>query len=562
MMLLGLFVLCLAWLLPGHYFPWVSFEQEFAAAVGAVLLGFAAVANARVSRWPTLAWGVLACALIPLAQLLAGQVRFISDGVLAAFYLAGFGLCIVIGATLVRARGADWLEGLAAVLLVAAFVSTGLALLQWLRLPWLAVFVTDLPPGGRPYANLAQPNHLAALLALGVAGLLRWYETRRIGGAAAALGVAWFGLGMAMTQSRAAWLFAALVVLAWLALRRRARLRLSGRALTAGVLAFAALVLVWGPLNEALYLSSPPALSDRLEPGSRRAVWLALADAAWRARWFGYGWTQVGLAQQATALDHAPIYEYFRNSHNLLLDLVLWNGLPLGVLVAGGLAAWFMRQVRACRDPGRWAFLLAVSAIFVHSLVEFPLESGYFLVPVGLLMGTLDALGEGTSAQPLPRMALALPALILSALLAWVGIEYVQVQEAARTLRLVNARIGLDRVSEAPVPEVRLLDAPREFHRYVLTEARIGMKAEELEWMRAVAQRNAFPPALLRLALAAGLNGHPQEASTILARLCYMHQPARCAEGRKSWAKLQEQYPELRVVHMPAELPAVTEQGR
>lgn len=561
MMLLGLFVLCLAWLMPGHYVPWVSFQQEFMSAAGAALLGFAAVRASRATRWPFLAWAVIACALIPLLQLATGQVRFIADGVLAALYLAGFGLCVAAGATLAHARREDWLDGLTAVLVTGAILSTGLALVQWLRLPMLGVFLWDLAPGAKPWGNLAQSNHLATLIAFGVAGTLRWYEARRIGGAVAALAIAWLGFGLAMTQSRTGWLFVVLVLAGWLALRRRAALRLPGGAVLAGAAAYIALVAAWGPLNEALYLPST-SLAERLQPGSRLTAWIALADASWRSPWIGYGWTQVGLAQQVAALDHEPVREYFRNSHNLLLDLVIWNGLPIGLLIAGGVAVWFIHRVRRCHEAERWTLLLAVVAAFLHALLEYPLEYAYFLLPVGLLMGTLEALEDHAGVRSLPRVALAIPAVVLSAALVWVGVEYIRVEEAARTLRFVTLGIGVDRVREAPLPEVRLLDAPREFHRFVLTQARAGMTPEELEWMRRIAERYPYPPALLRLALAQGLNGDPQAASANLERICRMHPLPRCAEGRRSWILLQGRYPELRRVNMSANVVAITPESR
>ena len=62
-------------------------------------------------------------------------------------------------------------------------------------------------------------------------------------------------------------------------------------------------------------------------------------------------------------------------------------------------------------------------------------------------------------------------------------------------------------------------------------------------------------PAMLRHALAAGLNGHAQEARDVLARLCRMHSAERCLEGKSSWIQLQKLHPELRDI-APPELPA------
>lgn len=48
----------------------------------------------------------------------------------------------------------------------------------------------------------------------------------------------------------------------------------------------------------------------------------------------GYGWNQVGVAQLSVYLDY-PTTEWTEHSHNILLDLLIWNGIPLGILIIG-----------------------------------------------------------------------------------------------------------------------------------------------------------------------------------------------------------------------------------
>jgi O-antigen ligase len=115
-----------------------------------------------------------------------------------------------------------------------------------------------------------------------------------------------------------------------------------------------------------------------LTSSGRTLIWPVLIDAAWQAPWFGYGWNQVGRAQLATALAHPSANHWFTDSHNLVLDLVLWAGIPLGFLLAALLAWWFVRQVRRCTDPDRWALLLAISAVLLHAMVEYPHSYLYF----------------------------------------------------------------------------------------------------------------------------------------------------------------------------------------
>jgi len=100
-------------------------------------------------------------------------------------------------------------------------------------------------------------------------------------------------------------------------------------------------------------------------------------------------------------------------------------------------------------------------------------------------------------------------------------------------------------------PAVLLLDGPREYHRLMITPAGPNMDANTLAWMRSVTQRYPFPPALMRYALAAGLNGQPEDAIRALRGLCSVHPPTRCDEGRAGWAAAQTQHPALLAIRFP-----------
>ncbi|MDE2627960.1 MAG: O-antigen ligase C-terminal domain-containing protein [Burkholderiales bacterium] len=549
---LGLVALALGWLLPGHYPPWVTYQQQWMAALGAALIAFVALVGGRASlRWPWLATLIALYAAVPLLQGLAGQLHFISDSVLPALYLVAFAVCMVSGAALARQSATEWIDALMTAVVVAALVSMVLALAQWLRVEQ-DVFIAELPPGGRPFGNLAQPNQLATLLALGIVGMLRFYELRRLGGFAVALVVACLGFGMVMTQSRTGWLFLAVLVLWWAVMRRRASLRLSTYAVVSASLLFVAVTANWEQLNQALLLATT-GLEERLQPGLRGQHWLILLDAVSQSPWWGYGWLQVSTAQAAAALAHPATHEMLQDSHNVVLDLAVWMGVPLAAVFVAAVTLWLARQVRNCRGPETWTLLAAVGAILTHALLEYPLDYTFFLLPLGLLMGSIEGVASPTVDRTHPRWTVALPLAGLVLMLVWIGRECMQVEDSTRQLRFLMMGVGINRVSSVPPPDVVLLDAPREYHRYWLTPARAGMTDAEINWMRNVSQRNAFPPAMLRFALAAGLNGRAQESARTLALLCKVHPKERCDEGRASWAAAQLQYPVLRSIGFPGQ---------
>jgi len=548
----GLAILLLAFLLPGHYPPWVAFEQQTTAAVGMLLVGGVSLARAVAGRQrvPVAAVVVLLTAMVPMLQWGLGQLDFLTDAILPTAYLLGLAVSIQVASNAGEDQARSLLDGLGVVFIIASAVSVALAGMQWLGMTW-GIFLVEMGPGQRPFANLAQPNHLATLLALGVMATVRFHEQRRLPGAAAALVVTWMGLGMLLTQSRTAWVFVFLFVLWWAFMRRRVGLRLPAVGVASAVGLFAAGVVAWPRVSQAFGLAVYT-MQERLHTGTRWAHWQTLWDATWRAPWAGYGWGQVGLAQQEAALDHPVVQEWVQNSHNLLLDLLIWNGVPLGLLLFVLLAAWVVRHIRACRTLDQWILLGSIGAVLAHSLLEYPLDYTYFLLPVGLMMGLLESIAPPqTARRTLPRIAVAAGIALCMGLTGWIAHEYLQIQESARQMRFALLRVGDRTPMQVPPPDVILLDGPREFHRFWAMQAAPNMTAEQLDWMRRVSRRYPVPPAMLRYATAAALNGRLEEATTVLGRLCKIHEQVRCDEGREAWGALQERYPVAKQVRYP-----------
>jgi hypothetical protein len=238
-----------------------------------------------------------------------------------------------------------------------------------------------------------------------------------------------------------------------------------------------------------------------------------------------------------------------RNSHSFPLDLLIWNGLPLGMLFIGALVWWWVKQLLNINSSVQWVLLSVVGVVFVHSMFEYPFEYLYFLIPVGLLMGALQAWmpANATGSHRISSVPMAVALVIGAMALGWIGVEYLRVEEASRENRMVAAGYA----ASAELPDVMLLDEPREYMRFWRTPAQPGMSAETLDWMRKITERNPAPPTLMRFALAMGLNGKPEIASRTLVQLCNMHRTTACDEGRTAWFQAQATYPVLKSVAYP-----------
>lgn len=560
---LGLVLLALAWLPPGHYPPWPSFQGEFLAALGLLLLGLHQALDRpkRADRWPAIAAMGFFLALLPVLQWWGGQIHYLTDVVLAASYLAGVTLAIVLGwhgCPLPAAEATDahfsrpaWqgdlLTGLFISLLVAAAVSVALALGQWAG--WQAMWLADLRPGARPFGNLGQPNQLASLMGWGLVATLYLHERRSLGVLGAAVLAVWMALGLAMTQSRTAWVFSAGLLVFHLTFRRRAGLRTPPAAALMLAAGLALLVLAWPKLNQHLLLTDASAWQERLQPGVRSDLWDGLWLAIRQSPWLGWGWNQGVVAQYAAAAQGQGGGRMLDYAHNLAIDLALWVGLPMATLILAATLLWAWRQFRRCDTPEAWCLLAGLLVLAVHAMTEYPHAYLYFLLPAGLFLGALERLNLEARTLPIPRWVepalLAVGLLLLGA----IATAYLQVEEDERSVRFALARIG------TPPPlgaaSSGLMDLPVAYQHFRLDQVHGGMSPAELESMRQLVERRPFPPALLRYALAAGLNGRDDEARRALTALCHMHPAARCEEGRSAWRVAQERYPEIRSISPP-----------
>lgn len=545
----------LAWLLPQHYLPWLTAHQDFVALALLCLAGLTCGLGGALP----LAWALaLAIALGSVfVQTLLGWL-YLGDATMVALYLLAFGGAISLGAGLARQpAGQRWhpLDLLALATAGAALFSVGVALMQWTGTSALPLAAAAMLPGDRPYANFAQANHFCSATFLGLTAFGWLRESRRIGATGWYFGASMMVLGMVASGSRTAWLQLALMVIAVAWFGRRHVLSLLRLRHVFGLLALFAALSIARPRLDALWTTTlvPTALVAPAGGAGhtelRWPLWQAMVDALSQRPWTGYGWLRVQSAQYEVALEHASIRRYFEYSHNLLLDLAIWVGLPLAALLVALMGRALYVQTRSIVDARALWLMIGVLGLLVHAMLEFPLAYAYFLLPVGLALGALHGLAPAQRELTLSPTRHRSAWLVLGILLLVVAVDYFRVEDNYRKLR-VESIFGSRRI-ETPAPDLLMLTQLEAYLRFIRTEARPGMTEPEVQKFRDVARRFAHPPVLLRLALAEGLNGHPAAAAETLRRLCAMHTAQLCQEGREAWQLLQQRYPVLLEVALP-----------
>lgn len=524
--------LLLAWFTPDHYLPWPSFHAEvFAATAG--LLAAVLLLTHKIPRPSASATLLAAVALLPAMQWAFGQVAFAGDALLASAYVAAAAICLWIGGALPRLVQTRLLFCLAWAFLCAAIASTGVGLYQWFGLEGLQIWAMEGVPGRRIVGNLAQPNHLATLLLLALLATVWLRAQGRLGNGSTVVVAGFLALGLGFTQSRTPWL--ALVLLGVWAIVRREALWAPLRVHPIAVVGFAGVYALSFWL--ALVLPTELLLAEvmdtgRLQAGLRPLLWSQMLEAIQQAPWLGYGWQQ-GLTAQADAALVRPGMEYASYAHNLALDLMLWNGVPLGLLIFAALLAWYLKRgwsARGADDAFRFGVLTCLAA---HSMVEYPFAYLYFLVPVALLAGQLERrkqvvapVGEAGSAWLLSRgmrtaVLAGVACLGVSLLVASVR-DYALVEADRRIVQMQMSRIGGERVLP-PAPKLWVLDQLAASLEGARVQPRPNMTSDEIEALLRTARRHPGVYFLRQAVYVLVLNGREPEALIELKRLRGMH---------------------------------------
>lgn len=540
-----------SWVLPNHYPPWSTFHVDaWSAIVLALATGAVLLRSTGPVIWHRIA--ILAAILVPVPglQYLLGMHLFASTAWVSTAYLIGFLLALLVGARWEDASPGQAADGLFMAIGMASLVSVGLQLHQWFALDLLGIW--SMGDGyGRPFANLGQPNQLATFLLWGILAAAWGMARKHIGVWTFLLMAAFLLFGLSLTQSRTAWLAVVLLIVSVWAWRRLWSDRRLPWLVTGLGLYFILCVVSIDHLSQMFLLMSAGEIGDiaRISGELRPTVWSLFADAAWQQPLWGYGWNQVVLAQLAVALDHPALHILFTHSHNLFLDLVLWCGIPLGLVASIGLVSWFWRRLRAVGEAQNAVLLMFLVVVANHAMLELPLHHAYFLLPVGLVMGMLNTRQNARPMMRIGRWSLASIWLAAVLLLVLLIRDYARVESSYQELRFEWARIKTKTIGQTP--DVLLLTQWREFVRLARFEPVSGMSAGDMEWLRKVTSTYPSAGFLQKYAATLAMNQQPDEAQLWLKRVCKIVSESQCAAVKAAWANQSLSNPLIAAVPWP-----------
>ncbi|MEQ1410054.1 PglL family O-oligosaccharyltransferase [Acinetobacter indicus] len=420
LLLAGIFI-SLAWLLPIHYRPWVTYTGEL--YVFFALFALAAIFLKEKLIIPKISLPLLALTAIPFIQWACGLLFFFDKALFSSLYIFGFWLAIVLGYNLTvdAAQREKIFTGLSFVFLGVGTLTGLMAICQWLTIDQYFPFMVDIRTGQRPYANFAQPNNMATFLVMSLMACLYLYEKQKLKTALlVATGLVILS-GVVLSQSRTSWV-ASLCILAYLGYQQyQGYIRLKWFYSALWFATFVGLIFIAPSLSQLLSQSADIAVQSRdvvqraTGDMSRLAIWEQMLHAIAHQPWFGYGWHQTSVAYTTISeFVQGPVW--IRSAHNFILDFLLWNGVILGVPFLAYLGYWGYQLHKYTQSVESVVGILMVGAFSVHAMLEFPQNYAYFLLPVGFIIGMVQSqrVVKGLTLSPLYlRSAFVLGALLL-----------------------------------------------------------------------------------------------------------------------------------------------------
>lgn len=390
---LFLFLLSISYLIPLHFAPWLTFLSEICVFLGVFFLFFISYKKDIVV--PRAFVPLLIIPFIPFVQFFFGYVFYLSNVLICFSYLMTFVLILI----LIRDVCVNYKDKEKIFITFSIFISIVgginfiISIIQWLNFSHNGVFIAQII-GNRIYSNISQPNNLATLQILSIVSLLYIYLKKKINLILLYLITTFILFSVVLTQSRTGFLSLIMIFLFSL-------FYFSFFKKNKNIIAyFLYCSCVYLFMNNSIsffsnYLrhngsidvvNTGSIVSRGLDSSGRIDIWIQMYHAILERPLLGYGWHQVSLAQTEKILEY-PIKIWVNSSHNIIIDLFIWVGVPLGLIIILYFIYLIIKAFMCEKDIEIIFAFLMIIVILTHSMLEYPLFYAYFLFPFAVLMG-------------------------------------------------------------------------------------------------------------------------------------------------------------------------------
>ncbi len=411
----------LMWVLPflyyHHAYPITTFYQEWGAAV----LGLCAMPLLLTRRYwqqpevPRIVMLPLGIILLVLLQFILGKLAYFDQALLLTQYLIWAALLMMLGQRLREELGLPrLLTALSVFLVLGAELNAAAGVLQHYRWhTWLDTVITA-KNGIAVYGNMAQPNHFADYISLGLISLGLLFMRDKLRTWQVLVLVTPLLFVLVLSGSRSAWFYLlAMNILAFMWQRRDS----SGKPL----LRYTVLVLLGFALMQwIVQITWLTPASGSVTTTQRMFGEVHSGDIRlylWRESWhiflqhpligagFGqFAWQHFMWVPQLHASDITGLYN---NAHNLILHIAAEMGLAGVVILLATVALWLRQAWHSEHSLCRWWGHSVLAILVLHSLLEYPLWYAYFLGVAAITLGAMDSTVYRLELRKLGRLVVA-----------------------------------------------------------------------------------------------------------------------------------------------------------
>ena len=409
----------LMWVLPFlyyyHAYPLTTFYQEWGAGILGLCASVFLLArqNWQQPEVPRIVMLPISLMILVLLQYVAGKTTYFDQTLLFALYMLWATLLLMLGHALRKRFGLGvMVTVLAAFMLLGTELGALAGILQHYRWHTFLDTVITAKNGMAVYGNMAQPNHYANYIAMGLVslGLLRLQLRSWL----VVLLAAPLLFVLVLSGSRSSWLYLlSMTGLAFLWQRRDQSCR--------HLLNYSLLLLLgFGLMHWVVQIPWLTGASGSLTAMQR----LTTGDGSgsirlylWHEAWLIFTQFPVlgaGLGQFASQhfqmgplLQATNISGLYNNAHNLVMQLAAEMGLAGLLILFATLGMWMWQGVRAQFTIYHWWGYTVLLVLGIHSMLEYPLWYAYFMGIAAILLGMLDSSTYRLELRALGRLSVA-----------------------------------------------------------------------------------------------------------------------------------------------------------
>lgn len=511
----------ISFLVPLDSTIWMRFIEEYLVFI-AIFFLFMGISFNKI-KVPRIITPIFFFACIPLIQFALGGIFLWTTAIISFFYLIIFSFAIIGAYNCESIDKSKLMIYLCFTLVISSCISVVMACSQWLNF-YIQYLPTLALSGSRPFANFGQPNHLSTFLFMGLVSSWYLYETNRIKSYFSYLISFFLIFGIALTQSRTAWVVCPCIAFFYFLIKNRAQFKLNTLGFCSLFISYIVFISTLPALTKTLErlfelnLAQTSDIVSRASTGhGRLSLWQQSWDLILIQPWEGYGWNQVGISIVEN-IDRFYWGLWYSSSHNIVLDIFLWVGIPLGILILVYICRLLYILLIHAKSKEAYLSLIMMLPILVHASLEYPLSYSYFLLSLGLLLGIALADIKYLNFFEINKKFCIIILFIYATCLIIVWQEYVNsMADQSKAKILALERMVKKDVSSLTINHKYYLLTSLEYHAiWVALDTKKKYSVDELNKFESFVKANPSEYNLLKLTQIYLVNGYSKKADLYL----------------------------------------------